>query len=165
MEKSKFLTIIIVILVLLNIGTLGYLLLPKNTNQPPPLRGRGGPGAFIIKQLEFTPEQQQQFKVLRNDHHSQMVALSDSLCTVRDDYFNGLKTSTPDTALANLQAVNIARIEARMHQITFSHFIDVRKLCNPHQQELFDKFINEILHSMQSPGPGARPHRDRENRP
>jgi periplasmic protein CpxP/Spy len=156
MDKTKFLTLIVIILVLLNIGTLGYLLLRKDNNRTP-MRGKGGPAAFIIKKLEFTPDQEQKFVALRDEHHLRMVELSDSLRDLRDEYFNGLKTSNVDTALANRQTEIITGIETEMHNITFNHFVEVRKLCTPHQQELFDTFINDILHSMQPPGPGAPP--------
>ena len=66
MNKFRFLAIAVVLLLLLNIGTLAYLFRTRNDNERP-----GPPGKavadFIIRQLQLDAEQQQKFDEIIND--------------------------------------------------------------------------------------------------
>lgn len=163
MDRTKFLTVLVIVLLLINVGTLAYLFILKQDRQSqmPPMRQKGEPSEFIIKTLKFTPEQEEKFMVLRDDHRKQMKAINDSLKQVREEYFDALKSDSYDT-LRNAQLnERIAHLEGKKHQITFDHFVLVRKLCTTEQQELFDGFIDEILRAMAPPRQGQRPPRDR----
>ncbi len=167
MDRTKFLIGLVIALLLINMGTLAYLFVSKQDrqNQMLPMRQKGGPSAFIIKTLKFTPEQEKQFAVLKDEHHSQMDVLHDSMRTVRNQYFDELKTDVVDTEKANQLNQTIARIQGKMHQLTFKHFTEVRKICTAEQKELFDEFIDEILRAMAPPPQGKKPPHGRRPPP
>lgn len=160
MDRTRFLKVIVVVLLIINAGTLAYLFMGSKQNTQLQMHKPGeGPAEFIIKTLQFTPEQKEQFIVLRDDHRRQMRFLHDSLRTVREEYFDALKADTYDTAKTNKLNSQISYLEGRKHQITFNHFVQVRKLCTAKQQELFDEFIDDILKAMAPPPPPAKGHR------
>lgn len=167
MDRIKFLIGLVIVLLLINMGTLAYLFVSKQDqqNKMPPMRQKGGPAAFIIKTLKFTTEQEKQFFVLRDEHRSQMDMLHDSMKIVRNQYFDELKTDVVNTEKANQLNQAIASIQSKMHQITFDHFTEVRKMCTAEQRELFDEFIDKILRAMAPPPQGQRPPHDHKPPP
>lgn len=167
MDRTKFLIGLVIVLLLINAGTLAYLFVAKQSeqNQIPPAHKTGEPSAFIIKTLKFTPEQEKQFTVLKDAHRSQMDKLHDSIRIVRNQYFDKLKTDVVDTASVNQLNQTIAGIQGKMHQLTFEHFTEVRKICSAEQKELFDEFIDEILRAMAPPPPGKKPPHGRRPPP
>lgn len=153
MERSKFLTIIIITLLVLNLGTLAYLFTRGQRPSGPPLRQEGGPSAFIIEKLKFDEKQEKGFITLRNFHRDNMRQKQDSLRILKDDYFKGLETDTPNMAKAAEIETIILQKQKEMDELTFDHFARVRQLCSPQQKKLFDEFIGDILRSMGGPKP------------
>lgn len=160
MNRTKFLTVVIVLLLVINAGMLAYLLIGQNKGHQRSIMRRGeGPSEYIIETLGFEGEQKQQFIELRDEHRSQMSSLKDQMSDVRDDYFDGLKTDAIDTAESQKLKTEIGRLQAEMHSITFDHFAKVRQICTPEQKKIFDGFIDEILRAMAPPPRGHHPPR------
>lgn len=153
MERSKFLTIIIIALLVLNLGTLAYLFMQNRRPPGPPIRQEGGPSAFIIDKLKLDDKQEQAFIVLRDFHRHNMRQKQDSVRMLKETYYKGLETDTPDMAKAAEIETQILQKQKEMDELTFDHFARVRQLCNPDQKQLFDEFIGDILRSMGGPKP------------
>src|SRR5687768_18611059 len=83
MEKSKFLMVVIVILLILNIGTLALMFFLHRSG-PPAHHPHKGPAGFIVKELEFDDAQQEKFEALKKEHQSQMEGIMDSIRMQRE---------------------------------------------------------------------------------
>ena len=68
MNKLQLLTAAVILLLLLNIGTLVFLFCP-NDRRPAPPGPEGNAGDFIIKSLQLDEQQCRQFDTLRIQHH------------------------------------------------------------------------------------------------
>lgn len=158
MEKTKFLSIVIVALLVINAGTLVYLFLGQNKGhqRPPHRMGRGNPSDYIVDKLQLDDKQQADFRELQKEHRSKMHDIHEQLEETRNQYFDGLKTSTIDTAESQKLQAKIGRLMGQIHGNTFEHFTKVRQLCSPKQQELFDQFIEDILRALAPPPPGRK---------
>ena len=158
MRKTKFLSIVIIALVVINAGTLAYLFLVQKDNHqhPPHKMGKGGVIEYIFEKLQFDDEQQANFKELRKEHHHKMKSIHGQLEKTRNKYFDGLKTNTIDTAESRRLQNEVGKLLGQLHGATFEHFTQVRQLCRPEQQKLFDGFINDILRAMAPPAPGDK---------
>lgn len=162
MNKLRFLTWTVILLLLLNAGTLIYLLMSKRTetDQRPP-RGEGA-SKFIIEQLKLDDKQQLQFAELRHQHQEIIRRIQDQDRSLHDEYFNLLKTDTPDKAKADSISLLIAKQRSAIEAATFEHFLQLRRLCNDDQKKLFDATIDEIMRQMggpKGPPPGGPPPR------
>jgi len=154
MENKKILSFAVIALFLLNLGTLAFLFLGRPHHPGPP--PEGGPAQFLIHELALSTDQQKQFEKLKEEHHSRVMQIQDSLHTLHEAYFDELSSTTTMKAdsIENLMSQKQKEIE----HITFDHFKKVRGICTPEQQKKFDSVIQEALRIM-GPHQGPPPER------
>jgi protein CpxP len=157
MEKNRFLKIIIIFLLVLNLGMLAVLLLgngPGRRDHPP--HGEGGPAKFIIKELGLDENQQALFNDLKKEHQQQMRQLQDSMRMQREMLPDIIVEG--NNAKADSVAAAIGRYQQQIEYDTYQHFVKVRSICTESQKKKFKTIIDEILKMMGPPkeGPGHR---------
>ena len=157
MKKEIFYKFIILALLLLNFGILAIMWQRKDDRRPMPPAGGGGPARIIIDRLHLDEQQQKQFDVLREDHHSHMMDIQQESKKLHDELFDLLKADNVDTVKRNALIVQIQNNEAQKEQITFDHFAKVRAMLRPDQKTAFDGLIQDILRQM-----GGHPPQGRE---
>lgn len=156
MSKINFLTLAVVLLLLLNAGTL-VIMFRWHAAPAAGASGAGeGPAAFIIETLRLDPQQQEQFASLRREHQQQVRSVHEEDRRLHDAYFSLLKTEHPDTARVDSLAGLIGSLEQQLSKITFAHFEKLRALCRDDQKKRFDETIDDIARRM-APGPKQRP--------
>ena len=121
MEKDKFLILTIIILFVLNLFTLGYVIMGRGEHLPPPMedtdmrgpreqgpgdmnpnrKNPGRPDEVIINRLKLNKDQILQFENLKNEHRKQTEDLQFASKKLHDEYFGLLKTDIPDTVKAS----------------------------------------------------------------
>jgi protein CpxP len=154
MTSKKAITFLIIALFTLNLVTLGYLWLGRNHHGDHGPGHEGGPGAFLIRELQLNEEQKEVFEKLKHEHHHLVMQIQDSMHLLREPYFNELNNA--DLHKADSLERLIGQKQASIEHITFDHFRKVRAICNPEQQKKFDQIIQEALRMM-APPPGG-PH-------
>jgi Spy/CpxP family protein refolding chaperone len=161
MKKPALSTIVILLLILLNGITLAVMWFGKPPCPPPsaqpeqPRPGNPpneGPALFIIEELKFDEKQKAEFEKLKQEHRRATRELRDSMHILKEKLFNGIPSGNLDEADKDASA--IASLQKRLELATFSHFKEVRKLCNEEQKKHFDEIIGQVLEMM---GPAGRP--------
>jgi protein CpxP len=161
MKKDTFYAVVIILLLLLNLGTLGYLWVgDRRGSFPPPHHGPGGggPAPLIIERLGLDDAQQRQFDVIRHEHHEQVMKLQDERRDLYEDYYSLLKHVPIDTVAADSMNRMIMDNQSRLNQVTFDHFMKLRNICKPEQVERYNGFIMELSRILSGPPPGRGPH-------
>jgi protein CpxP len=161
MNKTKFLTIGLVLLLLLNAVTL-FILFHMHLSQRDHEKHEGeGPANFIVEQLRLDANQQKQFADLRHQHQDFARKTHEEGKKLHDAYFELLKTDNPDKTKADSIATLIAAHQKELELFTFDHFQKLRVICRDDQKKLFDETIDEIA-KMAGGGPphpgGPPPH-------
>jgi len=166
MVKDRFLIVVIIFLLILNLFTLGYLMFERNP--PPGMEERGQfenepgnrdgirpekPDRLIINKLKLNEAQVKQFEELKKEHRQQIDLLQDSSRKYHDEYFGLLKYPQSDSIKANSLLDKIARNQVEIDKITYTHFEKIKAICDPEQKKLFDNFIDEIARSFKPPMP------------
>ncbi len=145
MKKINFLILAVIILVLLNLGTLGFLFYSqKKERVKTELHPGKDPAAFISDQLKLDAQQQAQFEELRRKHQQDSREMHREDERLHDAFFDLLKTGQPDRNKADSLAGLVAAQQKRLALNAFDHFTQLRAICRDDQKELFDKNINEI---------------------
>lgn len=142
--KIKVLTILVAVLILLNIGTLGYIWYSRSRADHGPRDGRG-PGGLVIKELQFDAKQQEAFERLRNEHHEAMKKIGEENRQLHDELFRSLGRGSDASTYADSLIHRIAMLRIENEQITYRHLAQVRQLCTPQQQQRFDAMIAEAM--------------------
>ncbi len=168
MVRDKFFILIIIFLFLLNLLTIGYLLIARrsspeiNNNEymikhdgDPEFRDKRIPGKpdKIIEMLKFNEDQQKQFEELKKQNRMQVENLQDSSRILHDEYFGLLKPENYSRQKADSLLEQISANQKALDRVTFEHFEKIKNLCNPEQKKQFILLINEIAHSLKLPPP------------
>jgi Spy/CpxP family protein refolding chaperone len=158
MDSNRFLKIVIVVLLIINIGTLGFMWVQHGHIGPPPPRGGEDVALFLTHELMFSKDQEKQFELLRTAHHEGVEQIQHGGRSLHDRFFDLIQQPTPDTLLVQQMADSIAAIQKEIELLTFHHFQKVRAICTPEQQKKFDEIIDEALRMMapRPPGPNRR---------
>jgi Spy/CpxP family protein refolding chaperone len=161
MPEARFLKIVIVALLLINVGTLGYLWLGR-PHEPlrhfpappphdgPPLDERRGAAAFLHDALQLTDDQEAAYKKMREQHHAIVLGIRAQMKESKRSLYALLKSN--DTASTRSEERHLmdslASQQRHVEQITYEHFRQVRALCTPQQQYKFDEVVGEALEQM-----------------
>lgn len=157
MEKNRFLMIVIVFLLILNLGTLTFLFIGRGPVRPHggPPHGKGGPAGFIIEELKFDEKQESAFNDLKKEHQGQMRMMEDSI-RVQRGLLPDLIVSG-NRAKADSISIVISGYQRKIEMFTYDHFVQVQALCNEEQKKKFKNIIGDILKMMAPPKAGPPP--------
>lgn len=143
MEKSKLLTFAVIGLLLLNIGTIGFLFLNSPKNQRPPM-GQVGPQMMIIEKLHFDKEQQIAFGKLIDWHENEISKYDNQISTTKKELYELLSENEINISKKDSLISVIGNIQEHIEETNFKHFEDIKKLCHPDQMQYFDDFAKEL---------------------
>jgi Spy/CpxP family protein refolding chaperone len=143
-SKIKLLAGLVVALVIINVSMMGYLwFAPHGPGERGGPRDGRGPAGLVIKELKFDDKQREQFEKLREEHHASMMEIDKASHQLHNQLFKSLGNSADSSRqhLSDSLIAEIAKQDISRETITFHHLSEVRKLCNPEQQKLFDDMI------------------------
>jgi Spy/CpxP family protein refolding chaperone len=149
--KERSLYLIIIILVLLNIVTLGSMWLWKIREKPgllpPPPENFDGM-RFLVKELKLTPAQREKFIESRDNHFKLVSKLSDEIRINKELLFSMVEIPSPDTNKVNEVTSKIGELQKQIDIETFKHFAKLQSVCNDEQKKKFGTLIKEVLKRM-----------------
>lgn len=153
MENTKFLKLVIVLLLLTNTGILAFLWMGRHNNKSPmgPPQGRDA-FSFLCKELQLDEQQTRQYEELRDEHHQAVENMQHNGRHLRERFFDLLHSSPLDSVQVKQLSDSIAHTQQQIELLTFYHFQKVRAILRPEQQKKFDDVIQDALRMM---GPGA----------
>jgi periplasmic protein CpxP/Spy len=139
MSKTKFLTIAVIALMVLNLGLIVALILGS-----PPMRRPHDkdPKEIIIEKLKLNKEQISQYEKLIEKHREQIKEKEEALMSAKNSLF--LLLQAKDYNQRDSLVNQIGMIQAEIEQINFQHFADLKTLCDDKQLLLFDELTLEL---------------------
>jgi len=159
MKNKRIYQICILILVLLNLGTLLFFWVnrPENRNSRPP-----DVSAFLIKELGLTDNQQKEYLLLRDEHRASMKGLSEHDKQLHNLFFDLVLKEPADSPGIVALADSIVANRKKMELVTYDHFYRINKMLNPDQQQKFTSIFHEVIRMIVPPQPlhGPRPTRN-----
>ncbi|HVD98712.1 MAG TPA: periplasmic heavy metal sensor [Cytophagaceae bacterium] len=150
MKSQKILVAGLILMVLLNICTLGVVLFKSSEDEGPGHhmgmddKGKHHRGKMIGKRLNFTPEQEAALEKLRAKHDAVMAPLREKMDTLRKQRLALLKADTFDAAKSDQLAAEIGTVQTAIEKEMANHFVEIKALCKKDQLEEYNKFIDRI---------------------
>jgi periplasmic protein CpxP/Spy len=149
-SKNSILTYGIIVLLIINIAVIGLVLVQKcnfhkrMTGCPPnkEISQNRCLSEFLEKDLQFSKEQMQQFKELKNEFHPTAKVYFDSLDMLESDFFAELVKPQTDTAKLYSYAYEFGRLQYALKHKTIEHLIKIKLICKPEQQK---KYFDHIM--------------------
>jgi protein CpxP len=153
MRTDNFYKVIIIVLLLINMGTLGYLWLGRGGHHDGPPGGPhpGRPDRMIIERLHLNEQQQEQFNELKHEHHSQMLEVQETTGRLHKELFTLLQNDSMNTGKKDslLQLIQQGNLQKEM--VTMEHFRKLRAILTEEQKPLFDDLVEDIAERIMGP--------------
>lgn len=144
MNKTKFFTAALLLLLVLNAVTL-YFLFAKHGDRRFH-RGDGRPySEFISKQLNFDTTQKSRLTRLRDEHKAELDQLRKQDNILHDSLFAYVKRGDMDSVKIDSVTNLIAANKKQFELVFLKHFSQIRSLCRPDQLELFNKTVDQMM--------------------
>jgi hypothetical protein len=143
MEKTKLLTITVIGLLLLNFGTLGFLIL-KGKSHRPPGEGRPQPKEIISERLHFDATQRKEYDKLIKWHHGEITKLDSNIRQAKNELYSQLSQDKTNVKAKDSLISVINSNQKQIEETHFKHFEDIKKLCHKDQMEDFNELTEEL---------------------
>lgn len=158
-STQRITTWTIVILIILNLSTLAMLWFSRFIRPATPLPGEGSGNVahFLYQELDLTDDQARQFDELRRQHFQESKVLVEASQQLKRELFEEVFASSPDTEKLQGIAEEIGAKQAELETLRFTHFLELKSLCQPEQSEKFQALFREIYPPQNPPDPGRSP--------
>jgi Spy/CpxP family protein refolding chaperone len=154
MNNTRFLKIVIAVLVLVNLGTLAFLWFNRpgsdSSIQPPFSSG------FLVNELDLSKSQRQEYFQLRRNHRLQLEKLQEKDHDFHNRFFEQLFSEVPDSGNVGELADSIAENRRKMEVLTYDHFMHLKQMLTADQQKKFESIFDEVLRRV-LPAPPSPP--------
>ena len=147
MNKTKFLTLTILLLFIINIVTLVFFMTkgPKDKMLPRKL-----PMAIIIEKLHFDTHQIAAYEKLISLHRKKIDEKDKTIKNLKNELYKQLANPENKTKIDSL--VNqIALQQSTIEKIHFNHFLDIKKICKQDQLKDFNDLTQELSRIFSKP--------------
>lgn len=144
--KNKMLFWCVVILVLLNIVTLGSFWLGKPHRAP--LAGPGGQQdgqKIMAERLGLSEEQAEQVERIRNEHFMRTRPLQDDMHKIRLDLLNEIFKDEPDEVKIQEMFSEIGDKQVRFEKNLYRHFQELKEVCSPQQMQELKMMLRDLI--------------------
>jgi hypothetical protein len=146
MKGPKFYKIVIMLLVILNIGTLAFMWFNKPPHPPKPGEHK------IATELGLTGEVKTKIDKLETDHHAKKKKLVHKDMDLHKKLYDEIGKEGDGSDILEEIAANKEEIE----KMTFNYFDEIATYCNESQQEELRKMVHFAFENLR-PGPPRPP--------
>jgi Spy/CpxP family protein refolding chaperone len=147
MKNNRWLTGIIIVLVLMNAGLL-FTVWQMKPPFPPPGREQAPPppGVKMLREeLHLSPAQDEQFRKLREQHEEDIQAMLDEIHACKDSAFRVVIRSGGDKEAAKKLMQRAGELQYRLDMATLEHLSALRAVCTPEQRPAFDSVFHHFI--------------------
>lgn len=155
--KTRILIVTVVILSVLLISllvTMGYRYYTmRRANfemQNQPLNDRQ-PGEPLSRALKLSPEQEEDFAVIRKNFHLKFDSLDFEIRNVSKAIMDELSVDNPDKNKLEELIQKYGELQIAQKQVMVNHLLDVKSMCNPEQQQRFCRMVRRMNEFQQRP--------------
>jgi len=154
-NKRTLIISAIIFITVINLAALGTQLYrsyyqPRVSNRTErrdfrPDRSHEGFHKQFIERMNFSDNQEEAFRVITRKTFQESRPVIDQLHLKRRELLSQLAAEVVDTARVNLLAEKIGGLHAELKKISASHYMELRKLCTPEQQEQLLQFYDKMI--------------------
>jgi periplasmic protein CpxP/Spy len=138
--KNNWVKYIVGIALLLNLLTLGFLILRRPPHPP-------HPEERLVKALNLDTEQLKKFEILKDRDRELRKNCMEQIRALRIKQYKNLSANVDSTVVA------FGHLQESLERLTIQHFVDIRSLCHPEQQVIFDNLMLEMVDRLPKTGP------------
>lgn len=165
--QNKLLKIVILLLVLLNLASVGALVWKDYFRKSRPQKNYGDfkeVSAVLKKELSLSDEQEEKIRNLRTDFFNKEKVLESAIRNGRDSLNMVMFNKSTDEELAKSIARRIADNEYNMELLRIEQSQKFKSICTPEQLEKFERLVKEIRDYFKPDNPAKDKPQGKENK-
>ncbi len=141
--KKKVVIYFFLIITIINLVSLGIILYQRQ-KIPVPSFQTEEQNVFdrVKREVKLTPEQIEQFQILRTTFHTKLDSLSTQVEQDNKRLATEIKKDNPDTVIINRLIRDISAMQTKSKYLVIHHFYSIKKILTKEQQE---KFFDIVL--------------------
>ncbi len=150
-KQKRYLWITVIVLLILNISSLTVLWMGRPDGSRPQ-KAQNDPATeanriqeLLKAELDFDETQSLQYLKLRREHRQKAVQLQKDISRIKKQMFDEVLVENPKQELSDSLLALAQEKQAQLEKITFQHFLDLKKLCKPEQQDKLKILLNEFF--------------------
>ena len=146
MKSQKILIAGLILMVVVNICTLGFIIYKSQHKHYRNDHGErfGSPGKFLSERLHLSAAQEASLDKLRKENERKMSVLRARKDSLRKQSFELIKKDVYDVSRADELANEIGNCHKEMEKQMAAYFMSIKSLCTKEQQADFNRFIDHI---------------------
>ncbi len=149
LKNNKYIGWVVIFLAALNVALLVFIWFGHNRLAQKPLQG----GMRVLEErLQLNEEQKQQLNQLRDEHFKNMKVLRVASQAARKELHSLWAEANASDKVTELSQ-RIGTTHAAIEKANYDHFAQIRAICSPEQQKIFDELIQDVLRQGERPGP------------
>jgi len=150
-KQNRYLFVVIILLVILNLATITMLWLGKpeqrqpRLDQPNPAEEQNRISQILKDELGFDKQQIDKYLQIRREHREKVRMLNDEIRQVKKQMFDEVLKDIPKPEFSDsLLAISQSK-QAEIERMTFQHFLNLKRLCKPEQQNKLKLLMHELF--------------------
>jgi len=148
MNKIKFLMGVVVGLCIVNIGLMGFILFRSQPHPlPPGMPPEDRPRHLIIQKLSLDKEQVAKYDELIAAHRDAVHKLEMQIMDSKNKLYSTLVSGAEKDSLVS----RLGNLPQQMETVHYNHFLDIKKLCRPDQQQKFHELTTDLAEYFRPP--------------
>ncbi len=147
LSNKRFLWILILILLILNLVSLGTIWFNDWDNNFPRLRESrtfAQRDHFLKSKLNFSPSQQAKFDSLLTNHRSELEIKADEIRTLREELISMMRNQDLSAESEDIVRA-IGERQSELEILNYNHFKEVMAICNDEQKQIFIETIKRAV--------------------
>ncbi|MBN1633978.1 MAG: periplasmic heavy metal sensor [Ignavibacteria bacterium] len=169
-KQNKILIWIIIILVVINLGTIAGMWVMHLGRKPhheilihqsPHLPDRKSPGIgrfeMLGTELQFDEEQMSKFNEFRSGHQNEMKNLVEKINEKKKQILSEISVPESDTEKVGILFSEIGQYQTSIEKEIFNHFRKIKMICNDEQKQKLEKILKDISEPKIPPHPVPPP--------
>lgn len=149
LKNNKYIGWVVILLAVLNIVLLVFLWNGQNRKPRNPQRA----GIMVFEErLDLNETQKRQLQQLRDEHFKTIQRLRNQTLETRKTLHSLWAEADASNKVTELTQ-RMGDLHAAIEKATFDHFAQIRAICSPEQQKVFDELIQDVLRQGERPGP------------
>lgn len=148
LKNNKYIGWVVILLAILNVVLLVFIWTGRNR----PRNNSPRAGMMVFEErLALNETQARQLKQLRDDHFKTMMQLRNESQETRKSLHSLWAEANASNKVTELTQ-RMGSLHAAIEKATFDHFAQIRAICSPEQQKIFDELIKDVLSKGERPG-------------
>lgn len=152
LSSNKILSAAVILLLVLNTVLLIMMWKGKEKHDTTRRSSGNSPFEMMVKELNLTEQQKNDYQKLRDEHLAVVRPLYDSIREVRKDFMRLVKEPNVSDNELSAYSARVAQKQAIIDKLTLEHLKKARALFSGDQQKRFDEFVQKMAQQRMSGG-------------